>query len=234
MAKPHAWGFENQGGASRLLLPLRDAQPRDKGCVLGGCSPAFHLCLPRKFLKIQCLESGQWEEGHCVPVVCEPPPPVFEGMYNCTQGFELDSQCVLNCEPPGVRVSDGDRGRLAARGASQRLKTAGLGAWVPPKSHCPSAFQVPIVCTKEGSWTEEFTLCDSLQGTCPPPPELNLVEYKCEQGHGIGESRLKLSVNATPMLIQPSRRASWKVTVTPLCVPIPTKSMEMFSLLSPF
>lgn len=60
------------------------------------------------------------------------------------------------------------------------------------------------------------------------------MEYKCEQGHGIGESRLKLSVNATPVLIQPSRRASWKVTVTPLHVPIPTKSMEMFSLLSPF
>uniref|UniRef100_A0A8B9TTT2 Pappalysin 2 n=1 Tax=Anas platyrhynchos TaxID=8839 RepID=A0A8B9TTT2_ANAPL len=109
--------------------------------------PTWWATIPlEKFLKIQCLESGQWEEGHCVPVVCEPPPPVFEGMYNCTQGFELDSQCVLNCEPPGV----------------------------------------PIVCTKEGSWTEEFTLCESLQGTCPPPPELNLVEYKCEQGHGIG------------------------------------------------
>ncbi|XP_050833732.1 pappalysin-2 [Serinus canaria] len=101
-----------------------------------------------QFLKVQCLESGQWEEGHCVPVVCKPPPPVFEGMYNCTQGFELDSQCVLNCEQQGQ--------------------------------------QVPIVCTKEGLWTEEFKLCESLQGTCPPPPELNFVEYKCEQGHGIG------------------------------------------------
>lgn len=133
MAKPHTWGFENQGGASRLLLPLRDAQPRDKGCVLGGCSPAFHLCLPRKFLKIQCLESGQWEEGHCVPVVCEPPPPVFEGMYNCTQGFELDSQCVLNCEPPGVRVSDGDRGSFTA---PQNSRAGRLGATKEPLPLC--------------------------------------------------------------------------------------------------
>uniref|UniRef100_A0A8C9EHF4 Pappalysin 2 n=1 Tax=Pavo cristatus TaxID=9049 RepID=A0A8C9EHF4_PAVCR len=122
---------------------------RTKKDAFWGLQPSFlSISLHRKFLKVQCLESGQWEEGRCVPVVCEPPPPVFEGMYNCTQGFELDSQCVLSCEPPGSRV--------------------------------------PIVCTKEGTWTEEFKLCKSLQGTCPPPPQLNLVEYKCEQGHGIG------------------------------------------------
>lgn len=72
---------------------------------MGFCRPVWCLCFPRKFLKVQCLESGQWEEGHCVPVVCKPPPPVFEGMYNCTRGFELDSQCVLNCEQQGPQVS---------------------------------------------------------------------------------------------------------------------------------
>ncbi|XP_074076983.1 pappalysin-2-like [Macrotis lagotis] len=101
-----------------------------------------------KLLKIQCLESGNWEQGSCIPVVCEPPSPVFEGMYVCTNGFKLGSQCVLNCKL-----------------ASQRM---------------------PITCTKEGLWTEEFKLCDNLQGECPPPPEKNLVEYKCEQGYGIG------------------------------------------------
>lgn len=52
-------------------------------------------------------------------------------------------------------------------------------------------FQLPILCTKEGLWTEEFKLCENLQqGECPPPPsELNLVEYKCEQGYGIGKFR---------------------------------------------
>lgn len=143
MAKHHAWGFENQGGASRLLLPLRDARPREKGCVLGGCSPAFHLCLPRKFLKIQCLESGQWEEGHCVPVVCEPPPPVFEGMYNCTQGFELDSQCVLNCEPPGVRVSDGDRGRSAEVGLHSASKQQGWALGCHQRATAPLLSRFP-------------------------------------------------------------------------------------------
>ncbi|XP_019386125.1 PREDICTED: pappalysin-2 [Crocodylus porosus] len=122
------------------------------------CKPGYHVAGSvagsmagkhrKKLLKIQCLESGVWEEGSCVPVLCEPPPPVFEGMYDCTNGFELDSQCVLNCSPQSKRV--------------------------------------PILCTKEGLWTEEFKLCENLQGNCPPPPELNFVEYKCEQGYGIG------------------------------------------------
>ncbi|XP_064004195.1 pappalysin-2 [Pogoniulus pusillus] len=140
---------------AKLLVPRCLKGNHDVGSVCRyKCKPGYHVAenpagkMKRKFLKVQCLESGQWEEGHCVPVVCEPPPPVFEGMYSCTQGFELDSQCVVSCEPQGQ--------------------------------------QVPIVCTKEGLWTEEFKLCESLQGTCPPPPELNFVEYKCEQGHGIG------------------------------------------------
>ncbi|XP_009992981.1 PREDICTED: pappalysin-2 [Chaetura pelagica] len=140
---------------AKLLVPRCLQGNHDVGSVCRyRCKPGYHVAenaagKPRKkFLKVQCLESGQWEEGHCIPVVCEPPPPVFEGMYNCTQGFELDSQCTLNCEPQGQ--------------------------------------QVPISCTKEGLWTEEFKLCENLQGTCQPPLEQNSVEYKCEQGHGIG------------------------------------------------
>lgn len=71
----------------------------------------------------------------------------------------------------------------------------------------PSALQVPIICTKEGLWTEEFKLCESLQGTCPPPPELNFLEYKCDQGHGIGEGRGKLNRKPNLTLTQLSQRA---------------------------
>ncbi|KFP01612.1 Pappalysin-2, partial [Calypte anna] len=140
---------------AKLLVPRCLQGNHDVGSICRyKCKPGYHVAEDqggkpkKKFLKVQCLENGQWEEGHCIPVVCEPPPPVFEGMYSCTQGFQLDSQCVLNCKPEGQ--------------------------------------QVPIICTKEGLWTEEFKLCESLRGTCPPPPELNFVEYKCEQGHGIG------------------------------------------------
>uniref|UniRef100_A0A8C3K9T0 Pappalysin 2 n=1 Tax=Calidris pygmaea TaxID=425635 RepID=A0A8C3K9T0_9CHAR len=151
---------------AKLLVPRCLQGNHDVGSVCRyKCKPGYHVAEnvvgkpKKKFLKVQCLETGQWEEGRCIPVLCEPPPPVFEGMYNCTQGFELDSQCVLNCEPRGQQVSD----------LEERWRS------------------VPIICTKEGLWTEEFKLCESLRGTCPPPPELNFLEYKCEQGHGIGE-----------------------------------------------
>ncbi|XP_029474617.1 pappalysin-2 [Rhinatrema bivittatum] len=140
---------------AKLLQPHYLEGNHDVGSVCHyKCKPGYYVAenterKPRKkFLKIQCLQSGFWEEGSCVPIICEQPHPVFEGMYNCTQGFKLDSQCILNCNSQNERV--------------------------------------PILCTKEGVWTEEFKLCDNLQGECPPPPEFNLVEYKCDQGYGIG------------------------------------------------
>ncbi|CAK7309893.1 PAPPA2 [Vulpes lagopus] len=139
-----------------LLVPHCLQGNHDVGSVCRyECKPGYYAVpsaenkVRSNFLKIRCLEGGIWEQGSCVPVVCEPPSPVFEGMYECTNGFELNSQCALNCNQ-----ESGKR---------------------------------PILCTKEGLWTEEFTLCEHLQGECPPPPsELNSVEYKCEQGYGIG------------------------------------------------
>ncbi|XP_007433988.3 pappalysin-2, partial [Python bivittatus] len=91
---------------AELLLPRCKQGNHDVGSVCRyKCKPGYHVAetkdeKPRKtFLNIHCLETGFWEEGSCVPVVCKPPPPVFEGMYNCTNGFELDSQCVLSCGP---------------------------------------------------------------------------------------------------------------------------------------
>ncbi|XP_077619445.1 pappalysin-2 isoform X1 [Crocuta crocuta] len=139
-----------------LLLPQCLQGGHDVGSVCRyECKPGYYAepsaegKVRSNFLKIQCLEGGIWEQGTCIPVVCEPPSPVFEGMYECTNGFELNSQCVLNCNQESGRA--------------------------------------PILCTKEGLWTEEFKLCENLQGECPAPPsELNFVEYKCEQGYGIG------------------------------------------------
>ncbi|KAG8132885.1 hypothetical protein E2320_010709, partial [Naja naja] len=140
---------------AELLMPRCKQGNHDMGSVCRyKCKPGYHVAetkeeKPRKtFLNIHCLETGFWEEGSCVPVVCKPPPPVFEGMYNCTNGFELDSWCVLSCGPQSKTLS--------------------------------------ILCTKSGLWTEEFKLCEELQGECAPPQELNSVEYKCEQGYGIG------------------------------------------------
>ncbi|XP_015273228.1 PREDICTED: pappalysin-2 [Gekko japonicus] len=140
---------------AKLLLPRCLQGNHDVGSVCRyKCKPGYHMAettegkSKKKFLNIHCLETGFWEEGSCVPVLCKPPPPVFEGMYNCTNGFQLDSQCVLSCSPQSKRV--------------------------------------PILCTKDGLWTDEFKLCEDLQGECSPPQELNSVEYRCEQGYGIG------------------------------------------------
>ncbi|XP_040840242.1 pappalysin-2 [Ochotona curzoniae] len=141
---------------ANLLLPHCLQRNHDVGTICRyECKPGYYVepsvgsNSRSKFLKIQCLEDGVWERGSCVPVVCKPPAPVFEGMYECTNGFKLGSQCVLNCNQESERR--------------------------------------PILCTEEGLWTQEFKLCENLQGECPPPPsELSFVEYKCEQGYGIG------------------------------------------------
>lgn len=51
--------------------------------------------------------------------------------------------------------------------------------------------QIEIRCTKVGEWTAEFTMCSKLLGSCSPPPNLNSVEYSCDQGRDVGESNLE-------------------------------------------
>lgn len=51
----------------------------------------------RRAFKRQCTEDGSWLEGACEPVTCDPPPAIFHGMYQCTDGFRFDSTCWINC-----------------------------------------------------------------------------------------------------------------------------------------
>lgn len=53
--------------------------------------------------------------------------------------------------------------------------------------------QREIRCTKEGKWTAEFSMCSRVQGSCSPPPDLNSVEYSCDQGTDVGEWALKVN-----------------------------------------
>ncbi|XP_063074989.1 pappalysin-2 isoform X2 [Engraulis encrasicolus] len=53
--------------------------------------------------------------------------------------------------------------------------------------HCPGSTEKhSIRCTKDGRWTEEFRMCKNIDGDCLPPPDINLVEYMCDEGFGIG------------------------------------------------
>lgn len=47
--------------------------------------------------------------------------------------------------------------------------------------------QSEIRCTKDGKWTADFTMCSGLQGSCSAPPDLNSVEYSCDQEMDVGE-----------------------------------------------
>ncbi|XP_038650940.1 pappalysin-2-like [Scyliorhinus canicula] len=140
---------------AKLLVPRCQQGAHDVGSVCRyKCIPGYYVHgnndkkSRKKFLKLQCLEGGHWEDGSCAPVLCDPPPPVFEGMYNCSNGFEFDSHCIIRCYDHTEKE--------------------------------------PIRCTKDGTWTEDFTLCEQVYGDCSPPPELNLVEYMCAGGHAIG------------------------------------------------
>ncbi|XP_067108655.1 pappalysin-2 [Osmerus mordax] len=140
---------------ARLLVPHCQATGHDMGTVCRyKCNPGYYVkgslnkVTRKRFLKVECLEGGQWEEGGCEPVSCPPLPAVFQGMYTCTVGLQYGSLCTLQCPD--------------ASGNST------------------------IRCTKEGQWTDEFTMCRRIEGSCSTPPDLNSVEYGCDEGLDVG------------------------------------------------
>nr|XP_006817135.1 PREDICTED: pappalysin-1-like [Saccoglossus kowalevskii] len=56
-----------------------------------------------------CGEDAEWHGQTCEPVQCEPPPLLYYGMYNCTDGYNSGSECKLRC--PG-ESGDSDKFRL--------------------------------------------------------------------------------------------------------------------------
>ncbi|MEE6495991.1 hypothetical protein FKM82_002197 [Ascaphus truei] len=138
---------------ARLLTPRCLLGNHDVGSVCRyRCKPGYHVPESserrprRKLLRMQCLQTGLWAVGRCVPVMCDPLPPILQGMYNCTRGLEVDSKCTLYC----------------------------------------GSHTVSTVCSKDGTWTEKLSLCEGLQGTCPPTPESNHIHYTCDNGYTIG------------------------------------------------
>ncbi|XP_063284309.1 pappalysin-2 [Pelobates fuscus] len=89
---------------AKLLTPRCLLGNHDVGSVCRyRCKPGYYVAetserrTRRKFLKIQCLQTGLWAMSRCVPVMCSPLPPILHGMYNCTRGLEVDSKCTLYC-----------------------------------------------------------------------------------------------------------------------------------------
>uniref|UniRef100_A0A8C1THT0 Pappalysin 2 n=1 Tax=Cyprinus carpio TaxID=7962 RepID=A0A8C1THT0_CYPCA len=142
-----------------LLVPQCHGGRHDVGTVCRyKCNPGYYVTgtlNKKKFLRLECLEGGMWQEGSCSPVTCSPLPLMFEGMYTCTNNLDFDSICTLRCPDP-----------------TERLLNTNLHF----------SLQSSIRCTKDGKWTEDFTMCKKIDGPCQPPLDLNLVEYSCEEG----------------------------------------------------
>ncbi|PKU37770.1 pappalysihypothetical protein [Limosa lapponica baueri] len=92
------------------------------------CKPGYHVPgssrkARKRAFKIQCTQDGTWLPGACVPVTCDPPPSKFHGLYQCSNGFQFNSECRIKCE-------DDDN-------QSSVVCTAGL-KWYPHPSliHC--------------------------------------------------------------------------------------------------
>ncbi|NXF77960.1 PAPP1 protein, partial [Sclerurus mexicanus] len=67
------------------------------------CKPGYHVPgssrkSRKRAFKIQCTQDGTWLPGACVPVTCDPPPSKFHGLYQCTNGFQFNSECRIKCE----------------------------------------------------------------------------------------------------------------------------------------
>ncbi|KAK2816134.1 hypothetical protein Q7C36_022405 [Tachysurus vachellii] len=128
------------------------------------CKPGYHATNKpkRRAFKMQCTEDGRWLEGSCEPVMCPPLPPVFHGMYHCTDGFLFDSMCWLQCHSVN--------------------STAKASA---PCKQGPHANM--IRCRKDGNWTGSFQICPQIQGQCALPRNLNTgIRLSCKKGHAIG------------------------------------------------
>ncbi|KAA0719365.1 Pappalysin-2 [Triplophysa tibetana] len=140
---------------AKLLVPQSNRGGHDVGTLCRyKCNPGYFVTgtlnkrARKKFLRLECLEGGTWQDGSCSPVTCPPLPPVFEGMYTCTNNFDFNSICNLQCPDPTEKSS--------------------------------------IRCTKDGRWTEEFSMCKTIVGSCQPPLDLNRVEYICDEGFDLG------------------------------------------------
>ncbi|XP_072487848.1 pappalysin-1 isoform X2 [Notamacropus eugenii] len=76
------------------------------------CKPGYHVPgssrkSKKRAFKIQCTQDGSWLEGACVPVTCDPPPPKFHGLYQCTNGFQFNSECRIKCEESDISSGRG-------------------------------------------------------------------------------------------------------------------------------
>ncbi|XP_068095730.1 pappalysin-2 [Hyperolius riggenbachi] len=154
-------------------------------------------------------------EGYC-KIECDAPQPIPNAKLITTHcqrdNHDVGSTCRYRCKP-GYYVADAPE-RITRR-KFLKIHCLQTGLWavghcipilcdplpiilqgmynctrgLEVDSKCTlycGSYTVTTVCSKDGTWTETLSLCEGLQGKCPPPPELNDISYTCENGHSIG------------------------------------------------
>ncbi|XP_023117394.2 pappalysin-2 [Amphiprion ocellaris] len=139
-----------------------------------------------KLLTADCLASGH-DVGSVCRYKCNPGFYVLGSLKKKTLRKYFRLECLeggqweeLGCEPISCpALPDVFQGMYTC--------TNGLYYDTLCSLRCPDTTEnSEIRCTKDGQWTAEFTMCSKLQGSCSTPPDLNSVEYSCDQGMDVG------------------------------------------------
>ncbi|CAJ1071461.1 pappalysin-2 [Xyrichtys novacula] len=139
-----------------------------------------------KLLSTDCLASG-----HDVGSVCR---------YKCNPGFYVTGSLKKKTPKKYFKLDCQEEGQWeettcepiscpALPDVFQGMYTCTNGLYYDTTCslQCPDTTEnSEIRCSKDGKWTAEFTMCSKLQGSCPSPPDLNSVEYSCDQGMDVG------------------------------------------------
>ncbi|XP_069565911.1 pappalysin-2 [Brachyistius frenatus] len=139
-----------------------------------------------KLLTADCLASG-----HDVGSVCR---------YKCNPGFYVLGSLKKKTPRKYFKLECQEGGQWEESGCEpiscpalpdvfQGMYTCTNGLYYDTRCtlQCPdTAENREIRCTKDGQWTAEFSMCSKLHGSCSTPPQLNSVEYSCDQGMDVG------------------------------------------------
>ncbi|XP_077309317.1 pappalysin-2 [Lithobates pipiens] len=163
-------------------------------------------------------------EGYC-KIECDAPTPIPHAKLittRCQMGsHDVGSTCRYRCKP-GYHVAEAPEQRPRRKFLKIHCLQTGLwavGRCIPilceplpiilqgmynctrgleVDSKCTlycGSYTVTTMCSKDGTWTEKLSLCEGLMGTCPPPPEINDIQYTCENGTLIGNNCTASCVN---------------------------------------
>ncbi|EEC04360.1 pappalysin, putative, partial [Ixodes scapularis] len=99
------------------------------------CKAGYHVkghANKKRSFHLVCSETGAWSGPGCSPVSCPALPPVYTGLYACTDAWYAGSVCAFAC--PGAASPDHEPvvsldGRQLPLGGN--ITCAGIGLWHP-------------------------------------------------------------------------------------------------------